>query len=115
MIFQYYLYNQTLCISLKKDLLGQPEESAILQLAELYISIGINRCILDLEEVQSVTSKGLSLIIRVMTKLEGKGGGIVLVNPSPRVMKLLSITKLDMLFQIAADRFEAYQIVNQPI
>ena len=56
--------------------------------------------ILDLSEARYINSQGIGVLITSYTKVKNKGGMLVLFNPSEQIRKLLSITKLDSVFQI---------------
>lgn len=68
--------------------------------------------IVDLSKVAHVNSSGLNLLLRMFTKVRNKGGELVLTTPSKSVEKLLSISKLNSIFTICANREEALNILN---
>ena len=65
------------------------------------------RIVCNLNELQYLNSVGLSLFIKVMTKIKNKGGKLAITNVSPKIEKLLIITKLDAVFQMYSSVEEA--------
>jgi len=57
-----------------------------------------SRIVLDLSKVAYVDSVGLGAILGVWTAAQRRGCDVELVNLTPRVEKLFSVTKLDQVF-----------------
>ena len=60
--------------------------------------------VVDLQKVTHVNSTGLSILFRGYRKINDAGGKFILVNINDKLKNLLSITKLDTLFDIEVDR-----------
>ena len=56
---------------------------------------GINKLIVDLSEVESCDSSGLSALLVANRTLNSSNGSIRLVAPSEKVLTLIKITQLD--------------------
>lgn len=56
--------------------------------------------VLDLADLAFVDSTGLGVFVRAGKELRAKGGGLALRSPGERVAKLLSITRLEEVFEI---------------
>ena len=54
--------------------------------------------VIDLRDVTFMDSAGLSVLIRVRKQQLQHGGDVTVVNPSPRVDRILKITGLDVAF-----------------
>jgi anti-sigma B factor antagonist len=66
-----------------------------------FLALGNNRVVLNLEAVDFIDSAGLGELVRTHASIRSHGGQLKLVNPSETVHKLLKITKLDRVFDIA--------------
>jgi anti-sigma B factor antagonist len=59
-----------------------------------------NRVVLDLQEVEYISSGGLSIIIRLIHRLRSAGGDLYLANPHPFARKVLDIVSFDAIMKI---------------
>jgi len=59
-----------------------------------------NELLLDLQNVQYVTSTGLTVLLALHRKLHAAGGRLSLCNPSPQVAEVLDVTRLNTLFEV---------------
>ncbi|MCC5923407.1 MAG: STAS domain-containing protein [Crocinitomicaceae bacterium] len=77
------------------------------------IQNGNKKFIIDLSLVDILNSAGLNTLIRVFTITRNKGGEIVFVNePSEVVTQLLTISKLNNIFEIYTSTEEAINKLN---
>jgi anti-anti-sigma factor len=60
---------------------------------------GKNNLILDMSEVDFVSSAGLRILVNTRKAVQASGGDIVLASPSDQVIETLDIAGLDVLFQ----------------
>ncbi|MFC7218473.1 STAS domain-containing protein [Streptomyces polyrhachis] len=60
--------------------------------------------VLDLRRVTFADCGGLSLLVRARRRARGRGGDVTLVCDSPRVLRVLRLTRLDREFTVRADR-----------
>jgi len=94
-------------LTIEDDLIGQDDGTKMLESATEAANAGINLCCADIGKVRFMNSSGLGLLITLLTKFRNKGGEMYLVNPSSSVQKLLIITKLTSIFNIAPTVEEA--------
>jgi anti-sigma B factor antagonist len=71
------------------------------------IAGGHHLVILDLEELDYMSSSGMGSIMAFFQELRRHDGNMVLLRPSRRVMDLLNILGFSQLFPIAGDRTAA--------
>ena len=112
MEYAQYFIDDTLCIAIKGDLLGLTSEREIVQVVETFTIHGVKQVILDLKETNHVNSKGLNILIKVLTHLDEQHGELLVINVSEQLKKLFKITKLDMVFKVADFRSEALHLLG---
>lgn len=99
--------------TLSGDLVGgvfaQKMESAIKE----QIDKNRKHIIADLKKVKYVDSSGIGILIRSFTTIKNSGGEFVLANLSTKIEGLLSITKLNQVFEIFNSVEEAQKIINK--
>ncbi|MEO8399069.1 MAG: STAS domain-containing protein [Ignavibacteriaceae bacterium] len=77
---------------------------------------GINKLIVDLSEVESCDSSGLSAILVANRIINTVGGNIRLAAPSEKVRSLIRITQLDRVLPVCDTVDEAFQdLKNQKV
>jgi anti-sigma B factor antagonist len=91
------------------DLIGENNGPELVELANDAISNGIKKCLLNISEVRYINSSGIGVLITLLTKFRNKNGELYLVNPSEHVNKLLIMTKLQAIFNIAQSEEEVLQ------
>lgn len=92
-----------LFVRLTGDLIGSPDSQPLLQTVNDHLGEGLSYCAIDLSNVRFINSTGIGVLVSILTKFRNQGGELVLINPSELVRKLLVITKLDAIFNIATD------------
>lgn len=70
---------------------------------------GINKLIIDLSEVETCDSSGLSALLVANRTLNSTNGSIRLVAPSERVLTLIKITQLDRVLNVCDSVEEAIE------
>lgn len=70
---------------------------------------GHKRIVLDLHQVQLVSSRALGKLVVFQRRLEQAGGWIRLCRLSDYLQELFRITQLGKLFQVFSDRHQALQ------
>jgi anti-anti-sigma factor len=68
--------------------------------------------IVDLTEVELLTSIGLGMLIANANALNANGKRMVLINPQPRVERVIRISGLDQILPIANSLHEAYGLIK---
>jgi len=86
------------------DLHTAPEiKRRITELAEA----GHTQIVVDLSRIDYLDSTGLGVLVGSLKRLREKDGELRLVHPTPRVMRVLEITRLVNVFQIFDTEEEA--------
>jgi anti-sigma B factor antagonist len=99
--------DKALVIKLQGDLIGEDNGIELVDHVNDKINDAIILCAIDLSEVRYMNSSGIGVLITLLTKFRNKGGEFVLINPSEQIKKLLIITKLNAIFNIANSEEEA--------
>ena len=100
---------KVLILSLSGDLIGEDNGASILELATDHIKNNIRYYVVDISNIRYINSSGIGVLITILTKFRNKGGEVYLVKPSENVKKLLIITKLNAIFNVAEEEDEAIQ------
>ncbi len=107
MKYTHEIKDEILVIHLSGDLIGEDNGASILELATDHIINNTRYCIVDISKVRYINSSGIGVLITILTKFRNKGGEVYLVKPSENVKKLLIITKLNAIFNVAESEAEA--------
>jgi anti-sigma B factor antagonist len=70
------------------------------------------RLILDLSDVPLMDSSALGMIVATLQELKRENGKLVLLNPQKSVSNVLSITRLDSIFEVYRDEKKAIESFN---
>ena len=97
--------------SLSGDLLGEQEAQTLVGTAEAYAHQpdAPKGCLLDISGVHYMNSTGLSRLIQIVNIFGDAGGRAVVAAPTRPVARILAITKLDTIFQMADSRAAGLQ------
>jgi anti-sigma B factor antagonist len=112
MKFSSEIKKDILIIRLEGDLIGENDGAAILAMATDAIQDNILKCVIDISKLRYINSSGIGVLITILTKFRNKNGEVFLLNPSESVQKLLVITKLNAIFQIAKTEEEALTLAK---
>ncbi|MEM6525686.1 MAG: STAS domain-containing protein [Bacteroidota bacterium] len=115
MEFSHKISDQILELNLGGDLIGESSGLDIIELVNNYIKDEIKLCAIDISGLRYINSSGIGVLITVLTKFRNKGGEVCLLNPSENVKKLLIITKLNAIFNIAQTMDEAVEILENSL
>lgn len=113
MKFDSEIKNNTLMIRLEGDLIGENDGAGVLGKASDAIQQKVLKCVVDISKLRYINSSGIGVLITILTKFRNKGGEVYLLKPSESVQKLLVITKLNAIFQIAATEEEALTLAKK--
>lgn len=91
-------YN-ALVIELKGKLVGGPLSSEFSQLLYDNLDKGKKNVVVDIGGLSFVNSSGLGILISGLTSMRKNGGDLKLANVSNKIEGLLSITKLNQIFE----------------
>lgn len=113
MKYKTTIENQLVILDLEGDLIGEDSGFDLIGTINDAIEKGSNNGIVNIAGLRYINSSGIGVLITILTKLRNKGGELVLVSPSENVKKLLIITKLNAIFNIANSIDEAKDILNK--
>lgn len=82
------------------------------EMAEKVLDSKSHRLILDLLQLNYVSSAGLGAIMALLQQLRRKGGDMVLVQPTPRVYRVLEMLGFMDILDVAPNRSAAIQILT---
>ena len=111
MEFNVKNYNEKLAIcTISGRLLIDDEVNNVLE--SLNDTIENKDLVLDLSQLEYISSSGLSLFIRLLTRSRINDHGLVLANLQENVKKLFQIAKLNNIFAISDSTEEAIKSLN---
>jgi anti-sigma B factor antagonist len=85
-------------IALKGNVMGGPDALQLNEQLHHFGDKGIKCVILDLSGVQVMNSSGLGMLIGGLTSMRNAGGDLKIVNASPKVDSLITVSKLTSVF-----------------
>jgi len=100
-------------IRLEGSLIERYEAAGLLDEVDEYISSGQVTFVIDLKKLDYLNSSGLNVLLNVLTRTRNAGGEAIICNVSPKLKKLLIITKLDAVFSLATNKAMALKILNE--
>ena len=104
--------DKTLKLHFTGDLVGENNGSEIVELVNDSIANGVTYCLLNISEVRYINSSGIGVLITLLTKFRNKNGDLCIIKPSEHVNKLLIMTKLQAIFNIAESEEEALRKIK---
>jgi anti-sigma B factor antagonist len=110
--FEVATFNEFPIIKLEGNLIERVEAIELLAQVNEYLELGQTSLIIDLKKLDYLNSSGLNVLLNMLTRARNAGGEAVICNVSPKLSKLLVITKLDAVFSLASDQTEAHLILN---
>lgn len=87
-------------VTISGRLIEKSQADGLIKEFEGLVSNGTNRYLMSLEDLEYVNSTGLNLLIGMFTQARNAGGELVIGGISPKVKKLMVMTKLDSIFKI---------------
>ncbi len=87
-------------ITLEGSILGGPDAAELNSTLHKLIDAKKKKVVIDLSEVSLMNSSGLGILIGGLTALRNAGGTLKLASPSPKILNLLTITKIISLFEV---------------
>lgn len=82
--------------------LGEPLDRLAATLTDL-VDAGDSRLILDLQEVPTIDSSGIGLLVRFLTTTKQRGGSLKLLNPTKFAIQTLKLVRVLNLFEVFED------------
>ena len=87
-------------ITLSGRLIEKSQAEGLIKEFEGIVGNGAGKYLMSLSELEYVNSTGLNLLIGMFTQARNAGGELVIGGISPKVKKLMVMTKLDSVFTI---------------
>lgn len=82
--------------------LGEPVDRFSATMTDLF-NAGHSRFILDLQDVPTIDSSGIGLLVRFLTTAKQRGGSLKLLNPSKFAVQTLKLVRVLTLFEVFED------------
>ncbi|MGA2095131.1 MAG: STAS domain-containing protein [Candidatus Acidiferrum sp.] len=82
--------------------LGEPLDRLNATVTDL-LNEGHSRFLLDLQEVPTLDSSGIGLLVRFLTNVKQRGGSLKLLNPSKFAVQTLQLVRVLSLFEVFED------------
>jgi anti-sigma B factor antagonist len=86
-------------ISLEGNLMGGPDAGTLNNKLHDLIDKGKKQIVLDMKGVKFINSSGLGLLIGSVTTMKNAGGSLKLANTSQKIAALITISKLEPVFE----------------
>jgi anti-sigma B factor antagonist len=86
-----------------------PDDYVLADTVKKHLDRGQGRILLNLEQVDWMSSTGIGDLVSCIKRTAEKGGSLKLLNPSERVHDLLVMTRLAEVFEIFEDEDEALE------
>ncbi len=87
-------------ITLSGRLIEKSQADGLIEEFESLVESGAHKYLMSLGDLEYVNSTGLNLLIGMFTSARNSGGELVIGGISPKVKKLMVMTKLDSIFKI---------------
>jgi anti-sigma B factor antagonist len=95
-------------IQLSGELIDRNQATTMLTEIEDAITGGETKFLLNLQDLKYINSSGLNVLINVLTKARKAGGDLAVCNVNSKISQLMTITKLDTIFNVSIDETSAY-------
>jgi len=102
----------TVIIELKGKLVGGPLSERMDRTLDNLLAQGKKNIIIDLGGINILNSSGMGILISGYSKVRDNGGSLKLANITNKIQGLLSITKLNQIFEIYNTTDEAVKSFN---
>jgi anti-sigma B factor antagonist len=100
MVYKHYLKDNVAVFELEGSLLNEQDRLNLKNEFTNYLDQDVRNFLIDLSNLKHINSTGLGVFITLYTKVRGKGGEMIVCNPSDNIINLLTITKLTSVFTI---------------
>ncbi len=97
----------TVIIELKGKLVGGPLAGQMERTLNNLLEQDKKNIIVDLSRITVLNSSGMGILISGFTRVKENGGTLILANVTNKIQGLLSITKLNRIFQLYSSVDEA--------
>lgn len=93
------MHGKVAVLSLKGDLMAEPETADLRAKIKHLLDAGTNQVVADLAGVRYISSTGLGTLIAALTSVKNKGGDLRLAAVTEKVESLFVITQLVKVFK----------------
>ncbi len=90
-------------VQASEQIIGGSEVYELSLIATAVQKTEANHLVLDSSKIKAINSSGLGSLIAIMRTLAAKRINFYLLNPSDKLMEILSITHLDKVFTLIKD------------
>ncbi len=94
------IHGRVTVISLKGNLLGEPEITALREVIYRLIERVEKKVVLDLGGLKAINSTGLGALVATLTSLRNRGGDLCLARLMDKAHLLMTITNLVRVFKV---------------
>ncbi|MBN1541011.1 STAS domain-containing protein [candidate division KSB1 bacterium] len=91
---------QTVVFRLSGKVMGGPDATLLNETLHRVLEDGKRQIVVDLAGVEWMNSSGLGILISALTTVRNTGGDLKLAGVTERIRSLLTITKLNTVFEI---------------
>lgn len=106
MTYNHNLEGNIAVFELEGSLLNETDRLTLKNEFTTYLDKDVKHYLIDLSNLKHINSTGLGVFITLYTKVRGKGGEMIIANPSDNIVNLLTITKLTSVFSIVNSKEE---------
>jgi len=99
-------------LEISGDMHGGPENVELVNVLDRLGKEGRLDTVLDLKKVGFVASNGLGILIRARAHYTGHGGRLRICNVSTRIQSLITVTRLNTIFDVSDSCAEALRTVK---
>ncbi len=99
MTIKQKMHGKVAVLSLKGDLMAEPETADLRAKIKHLLDAGSNQVVVDLAGVRYISSTGLGTLIAALTSVKNKGGDLRLAAVTEKVESLFVITQLVKVFK----------------
>lgn len=94
------IHGRVTVLSLKGNLLGEPDTTQLRQTVYQLTERGDIQVVLDLGGLKAINSSGLGVLVSALTSLRKRGGDLSLARLSDKVHALMMVTHLFRVFKV---------------
>ena len=101
-------------MELSGKLMGGPDSSGFHDEVKQAVENGGRSVVVDLHGVEWLNSWGVGLLVSAYTTLKSRGGQLVLVGCTPKVLTVFRMTRFDSVFTFGSDVPSVLQGLSRP-
>ena len=112
MVLTHRIVDDLAILRVNGHLASDPDETALDQFKSgvgRLLARGHKDIAINLSAVTSIDSEGIGQLASLLLRIGRRGGRLVLVAPSAPVTRVLAVTRLDTVFEVAASEEQAIQ------